>query len=330
MQYSNFIEVNENYIPSEKTPSTGKLPPGVYDLNFNERSGQLFFTKSKITSDSLLDLPSPEYSQVISEIDHFLKPTTREVYKRFGYIYKRSTLLYGVPGTGKTCIANRVAQKVVEKGGVVLFNPHPNLLEKAFEVLDSIQPEVTTMVIFEELDQLLRKYNEGSFLSLLDGEVQKENVIYVATTNFVEKIPDRIRRPGRFSTVLEVEFPTAESRRFYLRNKGVDEELIEAWVEKTGTLSIDELKETVLAVYCLDQRLEDVIVRLGKNKALNTVKSVGIEPEPFTFRLEGLEKQADNLLNKSDGLPEWDTGPSEGEEDSYESEPEYKEAEGGN
>src|ERR1035437_384054 len=123
------------------------------------------------------------------------------------------------------------------------------------------------MVIFEELDQLIENY-ETSLLNLLDGEIQKPNVIFVATTNFIDKIPTRIRRPGRFSSVIHVDFPTAITRHFYLTKKIGHSLELDGWVEKTKNFSIDELKETVLAVKCLGYNLDTIIDRIRTNKGM--------------------------------------------------------------
>lgn len=196
---------------------------------------------------------------VVRQIENFLKPECRARFKEKEYLYKRSTLLYGKPGTGKTCIVNRVVDTVVAKGGVVLFNPNPAILAGALSQLEDVQPNTPVVVIFEELDKLMGQY-EGALLNILDGEVQRENVIFLATTNFFGKIPPRIKRPGRFGKSIKVGFPSAEVRRFYLEHKmGKDFPGLEAWVDKTDGFSIDELSATVREVYCLQEDLAETI-----------------------------------------------------------------------
>ena len=233
--------------------------------------GETFFSKIKTNYDSLMDLPNTEYDVVTKEIEKFMTLDTRALFKEHGFLYKRSTLLEGPPGSGKTCTVNRVSEKVVAEGGVVLFSPNPNLLEEAFRILDSLQPETRVMVIFEELDQLIARY-ETALLNILDGEIQKANVIYMATTNHIDKIPTRIRRPGRFSSVVHVGFPSADTRRYYLKKKLSDKVNVDSWVEKTDGFSIDELKETVLSVLCLGYDLDSVIARVRANKGLTELR----------------------------------------------------------
>lgn len=263
-KYDKVVQLDSDFKPISDISVLNKLPAGVYEVNANNQ-GEIFFSKINTNHDALIDLPDTEYDQVIKEINVFMRAETRQAFADNGFVYKRSTLLYGPPGTGKTCIVNRIANTVVLEGGVALFSPNPKLLEESFKILDSIQPETRVMVIFEELDQLMARY-ESELLNILDGEIQKSNVIFVATTNYIEKIPARIRRPGRFSSVVKVGFPTAETRRFYLNHKFKGKVDIESWVAKTDGFSVDELKETALSVLCLKADLNMIIARIKENK----------------------------------------------------------------
>lgn len=263
-KYDKIVQMDSDFKPISDVTVLNKLPAGIYEVNANNQ-GEIYFSKIKTNHDDLIDLPSEAYDQVIKEIELFMQPETRQKFADNGFLYKRSSLLYGPPGTGKTCIVNRIAHSVVAEGGVALFSPNPRLLEESFKILDSVQPETRVMVIFEELDQLMDRF-ESELLNILDGEIQKANVIYVATTNYIEKIPARIRRPGRFSSVVQVAFPTAETRRFYLNHKFKGKMDIESWVGKTDGFSVDELKETALSVLCLSADLDVVIKRIKENK----------------------------------------------------------------
>lgn len=265
-KYDKVVQLDKDFKPISDISVLGKLPPGVYEVNVNMQ-GEVFFSKIDTNHDALIDLPNTEYDQVIKEIGKFMLPETRQAFEDNGFIYKRSTLLYGPPGTGKTCIVNRIANSVVQEGGVALFSPNPKLLEESFKILDSIQPETRVMVIFEELDQLMDRY-ESELLNLLDGEIQKSNIIFVATTNYIDKIPARIRRPGRFSSVVQVSSPTAETRRYYLNYKFKGKIDIESWVSKTEGFSVDELKEVALSVLCLGYELETILARIRENKGI--------------------------------------------------------------
>lgn len=250
-----------------------KLLPGVYKPIVNPMTNDFWFEKIKTNYDNLIDLPNTEYDSVIKEFEFFLTKECKDKFNEYGFLYKRSTLLYGEPGTGKTSIVNRLTEKVIQSGGIVLFVTEAPTLIPAFKVLDDLQPDDKVMVVFEEFDSIV-ECHESLLLNILDGEIQKNNIIYVATTNFIKQIPPRIRRPGRFSSIVEVKYPSAEARSYYLTRKlpKLSIEEILSWTTQTEGLSIDELKETVLSVMCLNQNLDSVIKRIKENR-----------PEPAEF-----------------------------------------------
>lgn len=265
-KYSTFQKYGEKYVATGAGFTySGTLPPGVYSIHFDNRSGTLWFEGMNVSHDKLLDLPSPEYTQVITEMTQFLKPEVKQKFKDFGYIYKRSALLYGVPGGGKTSIVHRVAKKVVESGGIVLYSEDPRILKMAYAALNDVQPEVLTLVVFEEFDDMARQY-EKTLLSLLDGEVQKENVMYLATTNYLDKVPKRLYRPGRFSSIIEVGYPNVAARRVYFEAKLGKSDLVEALVVKAKGLSVDEMKEIIQSYIILNNDLDATIKRLQNTR----------------------------------------------------------------
>ena len=265
-RYNLFVENGEEYRPFKIDGTHQELPTGAYAPYWDHDRDQAVFNKLKLNSDSIIDLPSKEYDYVIKQMRHFLSPEVKQRYNDNGFLYKRSVMLHGKPGTGKTVIVNRVTQEALANGAVVLFNPSPDYMTEYFEALEATAPNKLTLVIFEEFEDLVQQH-ENELLSLLDGEIQKNNIIYLATTNYIDKIPIRMQRPGRFSSIIEVELPTPEARAAYLRAKKIKPELVPTWVETTDGFSVDELKETVLAVNCLDEKLPDVVARLRDLKA---------------------------------------------------------------
>ena len=252
------------------------LPAGMYIPKFNRNTGDFWLEKMEVTSDNILDLPSPEYTRVTKEIQQFLRPETKAKFLEMGYMYKRSALLHGAPGGGKTVVANRVIRDVVQQGGVVLWGScELELIQHTFKILNNTQPDDMTMVVFEEFDSIVKSY-ESELLTLLDGQVQKNNVIYLATTNYLDKIPKRIYRPGRFSSVIEVKFPIPEARAAYFKHKLGEVKELATLVAKTDGLSIDELKEIVQSVYILGYNIDTEITRLLDTRGVPQENRLGL------------------------------------------------------
>lgn len=299
MNYHSFNHDGDVFVANTNRKELSNLPAGAYRLAYDERSGTLYFNKFDPKYDTLIDLPSPEYDEVMTEVNTFLTKETRVLFEEYQFLYKRSFILHGLHGTGKTCIVNRVGEKVIQNGGVILFNPNPALLELAFKILDDIQPNRTTMVIFEEFDELLKRHTD-TLLSVLDGEVQKNNVMYFATTNHFENIPARLKRPGRFATILEVKYPNLAARTVYLTKKLKKDspKQIKEWADVTDGLSIDELKETVLSVKCLGKSLNEIVSRIRFTKG-------DISEEMYrTHKEQGMSSLAKTPIAGPSGLAE--------------------------
>lgn len=297
IKYRDISESNGQYYPNTKGPKIQKkLEPGCYSLHYDAHKNFFWFEKSAFISDKILDLPSPEYTQVVNEMNLFLQPETKKAFRKLGYVYKRSALLHGLPGTGKTVITNRVAKNVVAAGGICLWVTGVSLLEMAYDILDDLQPETFVCVIFEEFDSFIPR-QESQLLTLLDGQVQKQNVMYLATTNYIDKIPKRLYRPGRFSSVIEVKFPIAEARRMYLASKlGENFPDMDMWVSQTEGLSVDELKEMVQGIHILKAPFHSVLNRIKDTKGMVTTEPAFDAENEYNLLQKSIERAAAQMF----------------------------------
>lgn len=261
---TSFIRIG-NRIIVETSPAIAKdkLEAGTYTLLYDPYKGTFAFEEINFKNDSILPLPSPEFEKVINQMSLFMSQNVKDKFKEFGYLYKRGILLHGNPGTGKTIITTRITEKAVKDyNAICLFVENIAALKKAYEFLNQSQPDQLLVIVFEEFDRLAED-SEEDLLLLLDGQIQRDSVIFLATTNHLNKIPPRLYRPGRMSSVIEVNYPTDKVRQAYFETKlGKNFKYLSEWVEKTEGLSVDELKEIVQAVYILNEDLEETIERL--------------------------------------------------------------------
>lgn len=258
IQYS---KIENKFIVKQPDKTFKKLPPGCYHPKFDNMKNIFWFENFVINTDKIIDIPSVEYMKVLNQMKQFLKPESKKEYEQLGYLYKRSVLLHGIPGTGKTLICNRIALEAVSNGAICLFVKTPDVLEHAFEFLNLSQPETFVVVIMEEFDGIA-KHHERFLLNLLDGQIQKNNVMYLVTTNYINKIPARLRRSGRINLKIEIHPPEKEARLFYIRTKISSEKEAKELAELTKGLTIDDIKETIQAVYLLKENAEGVVKEL--------------------------------------------------------------------
>lgn len=221
---------------------TDEIPPGIYQLASG--NGGPFFVPVPVRQDELMRFEDSVITEVVAEITRFWQQEER--FLEHDLVYKRGILLYGPPGSGKSCTVRLIAEDVVARDGLVLLFSGPQLLVAGFRHLRERQPDVPVVVVMEDLDQLLQTYNESATLNVLDGIEMFDRVVFLATTNYPEQMSPRVvNRPSRFDRRYRIGLPNPATRRAYLellRGPG-DEFDVEAWVRDTHQLSLAHLKE---------------------------------------------------------------------------------------
>lgn len=256
------------FIPSSKT--VAKLTPGVYEIDQSNSFG-LFFEKIPVKTEGLIRFPDTNSDKVVAEIQKFWE--RESFFREYGIAYKRGIILYGPPGSGKSCTVQLIMQDVIQRQGIVIEFNEPYLFIDGMRILRQIQPKTPVVVIMEDIDSILEAYNESEILNILDGVNDMDKVVFLATTNYPDKLGHRImNRPSRFDKRFRIGFPSAESRRAYLEHVikkdnleklGID---LDKWVKDTDEFSIAHLKELFAAVVILGDEYDDALETLKKMK----------------------------------------------------------------
>ena len=135
-----------------------------------------------------------------------------DIYKDRGLIFKTGILLYGTKGTGKTSLATAIATYL--KCGLINIDCTTFQDLNVADVTESINADNDRYVILlDEVDTLfadregdddsIKKERTAKLLSFLDGPASPNNVVFVLTTNFYDKLDKAAIREGRID--LEVE-----------------------------------------------------------------------------------------------------------------------------
>lgn len=277
---------NDKYIPCFKT--NPNVPPGIYELKYNQELG-FYIQKQDHFSDDLLELPMKEVGEILKDIKNFWN--REHIFKTYGYTHKRGILLYGPPGNGKSYLIQMLNRHLINemKGIVLNLKDHESIelfLDFAGPVIRKIEPDTPIIVIMEDIDSILDYSNSilTKVLNMLDGLKQINKVVYVATTNYPERLQERIsNRPSRFDRRYKIGTPTAAVREYYIRQKLKKEDLnnidINLWVKETAGLSISHIKELIVSHIILDIPFNNALQSLkSMNKKITTIsegKSIG-------------------------------------------------------
>lgn len=258
----------KRFIPSSKTSK--KLTPGVYDIVHNSNIG-VYFEQIPVLTTGLISFPETNSDKVVSEIQKFWK--NESIFRSYNLTYKRGIILWGPPGSGKSSTIQLIMRDVVERKGVVIKFTNPALFLEGIRKFREIQPDTPIVVLMEDIDSILEMYSESEVLNILDGVNQIEKVVFLATTNYPEKLGARIiNRPSRFDKRFKIGHPNAESRRIYLEyiigkdQIKVNKINLDQWIEDTEGFSIAHLKELFTAVVILGDKYEDAIESLALMK----------------------------------------------------------------
>lgn len=257
----------QSFYPSTKP--TQVLTPGVYEIKNNPSKGT-YFQKTPVNVEGLVKFEDSVFSEVTGEITKFW--SSESLYRKYGLMYKRGILLYGPPGSGKTSLVQMIMSDVIKRGGVVLKFENPNIFPEGMRMLREIQPTTPVVVLMEDIEAIIEYWSESQVLNILDGVNRVDKVVFISTTNYPEKLGDRIiNRPSRFDKRFKIGHPNERSRKIYLehlikvggKKTKVD---VKKWVKDTENMSIAHIKELFTAVMIIGDKYEDAITTLRSMK----------------------------------------------------------------
>ena len=152
-----------------------------------------------------------------------------ETFQRLGIRPPKGTLLYGIPGTGKTLLAKAVASEseanFISVKGPELLSKWVGESEKGVrEVFRKAKQAAPTVIFFDEIDAIAstRSGNDGDsgvtkrvvnqLLTEMDGLEELEDVAIIAATNRPDILDAGLMRPGRFDRHIQVKETDEEAR----------------------------------------------------------------------------------------------------------------------
>ncbi len=267
------LTVGDNFINSyiggctvhahvKKSDKLNLMPYGIY--TFEKFEGFYpGFSPITVNLDEYVKFENSEVDTLQKTVIDFYRK--RHIYEENKSRHKGASLMYGLPGCGKSsCLMNLISAEEFKDKYVIFIPKH-----MSFKYLESFKDAFAghnTLIIMEEMTERLQNGTED-ILNFLDGYSSWNNCYVIATTNYPEALPPNlVDRPGRFNHLVEVSLPTEEHKTYFLKCKGFSDEAIAIVLPKTKGFSMDYISRLVLESKLQELPLEDCILALENQK----------------------------------------------------------------
>jgi hypothetical protein len=189
-------------------------------VEMRERVDPIFLSLPPVTeSDIILD--DETYEILRRTVIDFHR--RRETLVGLGLPARRGVLFYGPPGTGKTYTSRFLSNELGTATTIITSGMSLLHVRSVCNIGRMLQPSV---IVLEDVDLVYsqRETNAystalGELMDVLDGFQADDEIIFILTTNSIERVEAAIReRPGRISQCVYFGAPTADLRKRYLRS----------------------------------------------------------------------------------------------------------------
>ena len=201
-------------------------------------------------------------SELLRYCDSFKNP---EKYRQLGAKAPRGVLLHGVPGIGKTLMAECFAKECGYTTFIIRKQySDGKFLEYITETFKEAKDNAPSVVILDDLDKFSNSdfvyRNTDEYVAVQAGiESCKEYDVFVlATANDIYVLPDSLLRSERFDRIIELQEPSSAE----------EEKILKSYLGKTKidkTVDIQEILRLMSGRTCAD--LEKVVNDAGLSAA---------------------------------------------------------------
>jgi len=164
-------------------------------------------------------------ADVWREIDVFLAAATtrRDLMRQLGLGTNRGMLVAGPPGVGKTHLVRAIAGELHGRFTTILADAGTmrHMIAELYASSDAFGP---TLIVLDDIDLVLGHRDSNGdngaladFLSTLDGVLERQDILTIATTNDPKALDPAAQRTSRFDMVVTLPLPDEGSRARILR-----------------------------------------------------------------------------------------------------------------
>ncbi|KAK3068483.1 hypothetical protein LTR53_013900 [Teratosphaeriaceae sp. CCFEE 6253] len=240
----------------------------VFDDGSWDKNGELWKAVQQASWDDVILDPAMKKT-LIDDVHGFFN--SRALYAEFAVTWKRGIIMHGTLGCGKTISIKALMHSLQELNVASLY-------VKSFEACSGSQNSINwifrraremapCLLIFEDLDSLVKDDVRSYFLNEVDGIESNEGICMIGSTNHLERLdPGISKRPSRFDRKYHYSLPGHRERVLYgefwrkklaqRRDLGFSDEVCDIVATLTEDFSFAYLKE----LFAEDDELSEVAV----------------------------------------------------------------------
>jgi SpoVK/Ycf46/Vps4 family AAA+-type ATPase len=166
-----------------------------------------FTTSQKKRPLDTIYLKAVEKDKIVNDIQQFIDDEHK--FRQYAIPYKRSYLLEGPPGTGKSSIIYALASHFDLNIGIFKTTTEKKSFENAYKSLPT-----NTILLIEDIEHCItddrKKFGINDLLNVMDGVIVKNRLLTFITTNHVEQLPKVMMRPGRIDMIIHFTYMSKE------------------------------------------------------------------------------------------------------------------------
>lgn len=252
-----------------------------------------------------------------------------EKYKKLGVRIPKGVILDGMPGLGKTLMANCFIEESNRKSYVIRRKASDEeFISEMRNTFEEAAKNAPSIILLDDMDKFA---NEDEFhkdakeyvaiQSLID-DYSSTDIFLIATTNYMNGFPDSLIRPGRFDSRIFFNYPDDDESvkiiTYYLENKELDEDVdieliarlmsnnscaaIEQAINEAGLYAGYRNKEKVdnksLLCACLKHEFRDdcLVMEEVNEKNWSDMRNTAVHEIGHTIIAEVLEAGSVNLV----------------------------------
>lgn len=212
-------------------------------------------------------------------LDAFVSKRNWYIEHNIGYHF--GILLYGVPGSGKSSLAQAISEYINAKTMIISGDNLMDIPDQVFRgfiqsntdgvdqfqtlivedvdcglTVDASMRRMIGAAIKGNKDADKRTSGLATVLNQLDGINSLSNTVYVFTTNYIDKLDPALIRPGRIDLKIDIGYVTTETfNKFAKRHYG---ETVDPGMKIKDCLTFAELQTYVMKGYSFDQIVDIV------------------------------------------------------------------------